>query len=335
MTKHELIPIFAAALLLVSATGGAAHDPASVPKGQAAAGVETADLPIRQFPILESPHVKNGPVPQEAYNSNPPTSGPHRAVPLDWGVHDAPVPDWIAVHNLEHGGIWISYRPGLDDAALEKLKQLANHYPNAVVLSPRPKDDRPVIVASWGRIMRLDEADTDKIERFILSFVNDSPEEYASLAHERPKPPSQPVIGAAFPEFSLRDVDGQMVSNVSTSGKPTLFWFTTTWCVPCQIGARRVAGLDDKMGGTAFDVVVVFVDPRETPADLKAWRAKYGNKDWIIAFDNSQAPLSRLTAVQYLDTKFLVAADGTVVDIDVRIADAGYLAKITRLAGQQ
>src|SRR3989344_1710779 len=42
------------------------------------------------------------------YNSNPPTSGSHYAVPADWGAYDSEVPDEQLVHNLEHGGIGIS-----------------------------------------------------------------------------------------------------------------------------------------------------------------------------------------------------------------------------------
>src|SRR3989344_5078 len=45
----------------------------------------------------------------EAYNSNPPTSGPHYEQPSRWGVSQAELPDEQLIHNLEHGGIWISY----------------------------------------------------------------------------------------------------------------------------------------------------------------------------------------------------------------------------------
>lgn len=44
--------------------------------------------------------------------------------------------------------------------------------------------------------------------------------------------------------------------------------------------------LDDELGGNAFNVPVVFVDPRETEEDLISWRSRFANPDWIVAFDN-------------------------------------------------
>jgi thiol-disulfide isomerase/thioredoxin len=300
-----------------------AHDPNTAEPASAAS---IAALGVQEFPVLESPHIDR--VPQSAYNSNPPTSGPHQPRPLDLGVYDAPVPDAAAVHNLEHGGIWITYRPELGSSDVAKLGDLAAHYPNAVIMSPRPSNDSMIAVVSWGRMMRLDSADTGRIDSYIQSFVNQSPEDFSSLAHNRPKAPASPVIGAPFPAFELVDVDGNTINNETVSGKPTILWFTTSWCVPCQIGARRVAAVDDELAGDAFDVVVVFVDPRESDDDLRLWKRRFANPDWVVAFDNAAAPLAQMAMVQYLDTKFLIDASGLLVDTDVQIAKGAYLRKI-------
>ena len=42
----------------------------------------------------------------------PPTSGAH-ANPVSWGVYDTEVRDDQLIHNMEHGGIYISYQPSL------------------------------------------------------------------------------------------------------------------------------------------------------------------------------------------------------------------------------
>ena len=67
------------------------------------------------------------------------------------------------------------------------------------------------------------------------------------------------AVGGLFPEFNLVDIDGGIFTKGSFSDKPSIIWFTTSWCVPCQIGAKEVAKLDDELGGEAFDVFVVFV----------------------------------------------------------------------------
>ena len=61
-----------------------------------------------RFPDQSRDHVPNG---SELinYNSNPPTSGPHYGETVPWGSHTTEKDDRNLIHNLEHGGIWISY----------------------------------------------------------------------------------------------------------------------------------------------------------------------------------------------------------------------------------
>ena len=72
------------------------------------------------FPILTSTHIKVDAT-HLPYNSNPPTSGDHYAQPADWGVYQNELPDEQLVHNLEHGGIWISYK-GIDQDTKAKIE---------------------------------------------------------------------------------------------------------------------------------------------------------------------------------------------------------------------
>src|SRR3989344_6200472 len=67
-------------------------------------------------------HIDVG-APHPAYNSNPPTSGWHYEEWESKGVYKEQQPDEGLVHNLEHGYIWISYRP---NASSEIVKQLEN-----------------------------------------------------------------------------------------------------------------------------------------------------------------------------------------------------------------
>src|ERR1700744_2997072 len=58
---------------------------------------------------LEHNHV-TGPV---KYVVTPPVGGPHDPVWMNAGVYTKPVPVTRAVHNLEHGAVWITYDPNL------------------------------------------------------------------------------------------------------------------------------------------------------------------------------------------------------------------------------
>ena len=57
-----------------------------------------------------------------AYNSNPPTSGWHPPQTVQWGLPRTEIPDEFAVHNLEHGGTWITYQDPRDGNLVANLQ---------------------------------------------------------------------------------------------------------------------------------------------------------------------------------------------------------------------
>ncbi|PJC36962.1 hypothetical protein CO046_03300 [Candidatus Peregrinibacteria bacterium CG_4_9_14_0_2_um_filter_53_11] len=113
------------------------------------------------------------------YNSNPPTSGPHYVEETDWGVYQEELEDGNVIHSMEHGGIWISYQPSLDEETKAKLEAIGKNYPGSVVVSPRSANDSPIALASWGRLEKLTEFDEDRIVKFIKGNKNNSPEPFA------------------------------------------------------------------------------------------------------------------------------------------------------------
>lgn len=82
------------------------------------------------------------------------------------------------VHNLEHGGIWITYK-NVSDSTRSQLQQLATDYPKSVIITPRSANDAPLAVASWGQLMTLQSFDWDRIVEFIEKNRNHSPEPIA------------------------------------------------------------------------------------------------------------------------------------------------------------
>lgn len=281
------------------------------------------DLQIEEFAIVGQNHIRQGE--SGGYNSDPPTSGGHFGTARPWGVFGQRVADEGAVHNLEHGGVWITYDPDLDTASVKQLRDIAARYPNAVLMSPRPQNDSPIAIVSWGRMMKLDTVNAGAIDLYIQTYVNDSPEQFASLQAPQPTATAELEIGKPFPSFELTELNGTVVTPATLSGKPSIVWFTTGWCVPCQIGAKRVAELDAELGGDAISFIVVFVDPQETTADLRRWRDEFAAPQWQVAFDNQTDPLAAKVGLQYLDSKYLLDANGLLLNQDFRIADDAYL----------
>lgn len=90
------------------------------------------------------------------YNSVLPVGGPHWPSPAAWGNSTVPVPDERAVHDLEHGGVVVSYN-NIPSTDLAKLQGLLLSYPRdnfgEVKLLIRPYDRIPqgtFVLTAWG-----------------------------------------------------------------------------------------------------------------------------------------------------------------------------------------
>ena len=118
-------------------------------------------------------------------------------------------------------------------------------------------------------------------------------------------------VGNLAPNFQLTDSDGRIVTRESLQGKPVMIFFTTTWCVPCQIGAKELVKYDLETGGKAFNVVIIFVDPQETNDQIKQWKSNFGGSDWFTALDT--AGVASNYQVRYLDTKYVLNENGIIV----------------------
>jgi hypothetical protein len=173
--KRNLLPFFLiGGVLLVGAIMIVAlslsGEPGADPKKDQDSGVET-------FEIQGRDHIEVG-VAHDPYNSNPPTSGPHYAEPADWGVYEQELPDERLVHNLEHGGIWISHK-GIDAEIKSKLEEFGRMNPGSVIVTPRAANDAPIVLASWGKLLKLQSWDEDRVQRFLDTNKNQAPEPLA------------------------------------------------------------------------------------------------------------------------------------------------------------
>jgi hypothetical protein len=134
--------------------------------------------PGEQFPNLGQDHIEaSTPV---AYNSDPPTSGPHLGTPSRWGILDGPVDDRALVHNLEHGGVVVYYNPAsVTGADLTRLKAQVSellHVNQRIILVPRPTLNTAMALTAWTYLQRLDSYDPGEVEDFFDAHVGKGPE---------------------------------------------------------------------------------------------------------------------------------------------------------------
>ena len=128
---------------------------------------ERADRPtldaVRSYTVSQG-HVST-PV---AYAQTPPAGGEHAPVWLNCGQYTKPVPNENAVHSMEHGAVWVTYREGLP---AEQVKKLTAALPGTyTVLSPFKGLTAPVVASAWGKQLTLDSADDPRLAEFVKAY---------------------------------------------------------------------------------------------------------------------------------------------------------------------
>jgi hypothetical protein len=110
-----------------------------------------------------------------AYPDSPPMGGKHSPVWADCTgtVYTAPVANENAVHSLEHGAVWVTYRPGLDAGGVATLRALVDGR-NYTFMSPYRDLEHAVSVQSWGYQLQTDDPTDPRIRRFITTYRQNS-----------------------------------------------------------------------------------------------------------------------------------------------------------------
>jgi len=142
------------------------------------------------------------------YDQSPPFGGQHANAWADCTgtVYPDPIRSENAVHSMEHGAIWITYRPDLPADQVSKLSGRVDGQ-SQMMMSPYPGLKQPISLQSWGHQLFLDNPDDPRIDDFIddlrLNSVT-TPEYGASCANptfkSSPLPPDPTApAGSATP----------------------------------------------------------------------------------------------------------------------------------------
>ena len=116
-------------------------------------------------PQIDARDHKDGPL---TYVTNPPVGGAHN--PL-WqncmgDVYTEPIANEHAVHSLEHGAVWVTYKQGLpaDQVGQLKSKVQGKDY---MLMSPIANLDKNISLQAWGYQLKVDNANDKRIDDFI------------------------------------------------------------------------------------------------------------------------------------------------------------------------
>jgi hypothetical protein len=178
----------------------ARHDIASQAAGSggspaaSAGGSASAPFAGKSFPSQGHAHLQPDEPDDFVYNSDPPTSGPHKELFTDEFVNPSPLPAYVQVHLLEHGNVLLQYNCTCPEIA-SQLSAIAYSYdsplmapnelqaqPNevsageeegkAVIVAPYPHMKSRIALTAWTRLAVLNHVDKQKIDSFIALYLS-------------------------------------------------------------------------------------------------------------------------------------------------------------------
>jgi len=143
-------------------------------------------------------HLVTGEPDDFVYNSDPPSSGPHRELFTDTFISNKPLPSYIQVHLLEHGNVLLQYSCNCPAVAAE-LAQIAMQYDKllmpadeaqptaaevnnaqdqgkAVIVAPYPHMKSKIALSAWTHVGALPSVDKQKINSFISAHLGNPTE---------------------------------------------------------------------------------------------------------------------------------------------------------------
>lgn len=174
-----------------SAAAASPSAPATLPGAPSAAAFAG-----KVYPSQGHAHLNPDEPDDFVYNSNPPTSGPHKEIFTGQFVNPTPLPPYIQVHLLEHGNVLLQYNCTCPDVAAS-LSSIAYEYdskliaPNelqptaeevqageeqgkAVIVAPNTSMKPRIALTAWTRLAVLHSVDKPKIESFIALYLGNS-----------------------------------------------------------------------------------------------------------------------------------------------------------------
>jgi peroxiredoxin len=129
-------------------------------------------------------------------------------------------------------------------------------------------------------------------------------------------------LGAQFPDFSAKDLDGRDLSVSSYKGQVILIDFWATWCGPCMQEMPNVVAAYAKYHSRGFDIIGISLDKENQHDALAAfvrankmpWRQYYDGKYW----DNALAVKYGVVAIPQ---SYLLDRQGRIVAVEPRGPD--------------
>ena len=105
------------------------------------------------------------------YKQSPPVAGEHNPAwqNCNGDIYPAPIANEHAVHSLEHGAVWLTYKQGLPAEDVAKLAAKVKGK-EKMLMSPATSLTNNVSLQAWGYQLKVDTVDDPRIDEFIRAL---------------------------------------------------------------------------------------------------------------------------------------------------------------------
>jgi peroxiredoxin len=125
------------------------------------------------------------------------------------------------------------------------------------------------------------------------------------------------VVGAKFPDFQEKDINGKPISVSQYKGKVVLVDFWATWCGPCLAELPNVLSAYEKYHSRGFEILGLSLDQNEQKLrdfikDRKmTWQQYFDGKVW-------ENKLAQQYGVVGIPATYLLDGNGVIIGKDLR-----------------
>jgi thiol-disulfide isomerase/thioredoxin len=126
------------------------------------------------------------------------------------------------------------------------------------------------------------------------------------------------AVGAPFPDFAEKDLDGKPISVAGFKGKVVLVDFWATWCGPCRGELPNVIATYKKHHAEGFEIIGVSLDSDRDKLD--AFLKQTDGMTWQQYFDGQGwgNKLAKKYGVDSIPFAVLVGPDGKIIGKSLR-----------------
>ena len=103
------------------------------------------------------------------YPQTPPVGGAHNPqwLSCNGDIYNVPVTNENAVHALEHGAVWITYR---EDVSQEDIAVLSEKVGDYTFMSPYPNQSGRIMLSAWGLQLTVESVSDVRIDEFLSTY---------------------------------------------------------------------------------------------------------------------------------------------------------------------